>query len=357
MFRELSRYPVAELREAVPDYLIARMGGRTVMPHPVATDLAEMEISLRDIAAACQKSAEAKGASRPAASHPGAVLGAGMGTDDFRQIMGDTVRQLTVANYDQAAEEHRAICRTIPVKNFKANTFPAIDASEDAEQIGEAGTRELRRQVITASNGLTGTLETHGKLFVMNREVVVNDDLGALEAAMSQTGSAIARTEAQRVYGVLTGNPTLADGGPMFHADYSNVITGTVDEAGLAAAMAALRNQPTASGTEANHQGRVLLVPPTLEHAALKLVRAISLNTAKLRVIAAPWIADGTWYLLADPAAAPVVGLLYLEGNGEQQTVQAEAKPLKRSDGLGLLAWSDFGAVALGRVGAVRVSQ
>ncbi|HET8702057.1 MAG TPA: hypothetical protein VFL97_10385, partial [Nitrococcus sp.] len=84
----------------------------------------------------------------------------------------------------------------------------------------------------------------------MTRQALINDDLGELARVPQALGQAAARKEADIVYSLLTGNPTMRDSVTLFHADHGNLAgTGAaLSVASLGAARAAMRKQKGLAG-------------------------------------------------------------------------------------------------------------
>ena len=115
--------------------------------------------------------------------------------------------------------------------------------------------------------------------------------------------------------------------------------------------MKALRLQPSAAGNLANLPAFAIAVAAGLELTARTLLTLGGMNEVK--VVCLPWLADGRWYLFADPAKAPVVGRLVLPGTKAPITVGPVPNP-RNYDGVLLKATADLGVVACGRIGVVR---
>ena len=84
--------------------------------------------------------------------------------------------------------------------------------------------------------------DTHGIMFALTRQMIINDDMGAFTDIPRQIGMGAAEAIADAVWTLWLSNPTQADGKAFFHADHKNYLEGadttlTVD--GLTAAEAA----------------------------------------------------------------------------------------------------------------------
>ena len=116
------------------------------------------------------------------------------------------------------------------------------------------------------------------------------------------------------------------DGVRLFHASHRNLAAaGTaLDETNLGAAILAFRKQTALGGQRIAIAPRYLLVGPELELVAQKLVASISPAKTSDAVpeaikslvpIVEPNLDGKSWYLFADPAAAPTFEWAHLAGH------------------------------------------
>ncbi len=152
---------------------------------------------------------------------------------------------------------------------------------------------------------------------------------------------------------LLTGNPALLDGTPVFHASRE-------DAGALDAARQHLRTVKGLDGkTIIAAKPRYLVVGPELETVAEKLLVLIypattdDVNTwaGKLTLVVEPRIADDSWFVLADPASVPSLQYAYLAA---AQGVQIQRQEAWDTLGLKFRAWLDFGCGWLDWRGAYR---
>jgi hypothetical protein len=68
-------------------------------------------------------------------------------------------------------------------------------------------------------------VRTYGRIFAFTREMIINDDLGALDQWMRAAGRLAVEFEARLLSDLLTANaglgPVLSDGKTLFHADHA----------------------------------------------------------------------------------------------------------------------------------------
>lgn len=67
-------------------------------------------------------------------------------------------------------------------------------------------------------------LKTYGRQFTMSRQAFINDDMGVITTLPARAAKAARTTINTQVYRVLTGNPKIYDGKPLFGADHKNLL-------------------------------------------------------------------------------------------------------------------------------------
>lgn len=86
------------------------------------------------------------------------------------------------------------------------------------------------------------SLKTYGRMMVLTRVAIINDDLGGFTRIPNAFGASAARLEADKVYNLLTSNPNMSDSKALFHADHKNLMTGAdLSIASLGVARAEMR--------------------------------------------------------------------------------------------------------------------
>ncbi|PKO74651.1 MAG: hypothetical protein CVU21_22385 [Betaproteobacteria bacterium HGW-Betaproteobacteria-15] len=328
-----------EIIAAAPDALAIQAGIRVERPHPLARDL-----SLKEIAVSC---ALASSAFRQ--EHDPGVVAAGMTTADFSQILLDGFGIVTTSMY-HAQAEHLQFVSTEEVKNFNPTPIGAIDIDVTLDELSEC--QEINQfNAVLSESGLTARLTSFGKLLTVTREAVYNNQIADIGRLFAASGLSVARLESRLVAAAMEGNPVMKDQLPVFGADFLNELPGEVFS-GIAVgkAMSMLRKQLTASGHEADLRARHLVVEPDLEFYARTAVQDLGVEITVSVLASLP---AGRWFLLADPAVCPTVGVLRLFG---EKTPVRLTKPTGRihKDGTHTRVIADVGACLLRRNGIVR---
>ncbi len=274
-------------------------------------------------------------------------------SSDFPLIVSNAAHKSAMASYKAAESPLKRLGRQRSLSNFKTST--AIRAGElgRLEELPESGefTHTTR-----AENGESMKLSTYGRALNVGRNLLINDDLGLLGDMTSAFGEAAAQTEADILLALVTGNPDMSDGTPVFDATRGNVAgTGTslgdaTDRAALEEARKAMRGyKGLDSKTLINVQPKYLLVGPELEAAAERLLASIYPATtddanvfgSKLTLLVEPRMTGEDWFVFADPARIAALQYGYLSSAQGVQIQRAEAWSTL---GLKFRAWLDFGA-------------
>jgi len=198
-------------------------------------------------------------------------------------------------------------------------------------------------------------LVRYGRIVKFSRHLLIADEWDLIAMQLATVGPNAARLQAAHVAAALEENPTLDDGGPVFHADYGNVHTSNVspDPAGLGVAMKALRTQKIA-GRDVNLELAHLAVAPDLEMQAIATLHNAGL-ASRITVTVMPELGTGRWFALAEPNLAPTIAVLYLKGDKQKVPVRVEqAKRPPNFDGAAVKITSELGAANGRRVGIFR---
>ncbi|KIQ70560.1 phage major capsid protein [Wenxinia marina] len=274
-------------------------------------------------------------------------------TSDFPLIVSNAMNKTALASYRAAATPLKTLGRQRGLSNFKPASAIRLGEMGRLEELAESGefTHTTR-----AENGETMRLTTYGRAINVSRKLLINDDLGMLGDMTAAFGEAAAQTEADVLVELITGNPDLSDGTPVFDASRGNLAgTGLAlgsagDVAALEGARKAMRGVTGLDGkTLINVTPKYLLVGPELESAAERLLATIYPATvadvnafgSKLSLLVEPRITDDRWYVFADPARLPAIQYGYLSSAQGVQIQRAEAWDTL---GLKFRAWLDFGA-------------
>lgn len=328
-----------EIISAAPDAIAIQAGVKVERPHPLARNL-----SFKEIAVACGLASEPY-----LQEHGPEVVSAGMSTADFSHILLDGFGIITTSMY-HAQAEHLQFVSTEEVKNFNPASISAIDIDVTLDELSEC--QEINQfNAVLSGSGLTARLTSFGKLITVTREAVYNNQMADIGRLFAASGLSVARLESRLVAAAMESNPVMNDQLPVFGAEFLNELPGEVfSGTAVGKAMSMLRKQLTASGHEADLRARHLVVEPDLEFYARTAVQDLGIEITVSVLASLP---AGRWFLLADPAVCPTVGVLRLFG---VKTPLRVTKPTGRVQKFGIHSRvvADVGACLLRRNGIVR---
>lgn len=190
-------------------------------------------------------------------------------TSDFPYLLQDTAEKAMLKGYSEAEETFQTWTRVGRLTDFKAASRVGMSEFSDLDEVKENaefkhGSLGDRREQIQ--------LATYGKLFTISRQAIINDDMAAFSDIPRKMGRAAPRKVGDLVYAVLTGNPAMADGTALFHANHSNLAgsAAALSLATVGAGRTAMGRQTDSSGSAnaLNIRPRYLVTPLTLEDAA-----------------------------------------------------------------------------------------
>lgn len=258
-----------------------------------------------------------------------------LGTSDFPLVVSNAMGKVAAQAYQAAESPLKALARQRTLPNFKEST---------SIRIGEF------KHTNRAEAGETMSLKTFGRAINVSRKLLIDDDLGLLGDMTAAMGQAAAQTEAEELVKLLTGNPELSDGTPIFDASRGNSVSGgssALSETSLSAARKAMRRVTGLDGkTIINAKPKYLVVSPDLETSAEKLLATIyatktgDVQPIQLQLVVEPRLSGNAWYLLADAAQVPSLQYAYLSA---AQGVQIQRQEAWDTLGLKYRAFLDFG--------------
>ena len=263
---------------------------------------------------------------------------------DLNAAVGEALRVIAIALAKTRDLTHRRMTKLFSVRDFQSRALP-FHQPMVLGTVNEAG------EIPGVASGIdwaTCQLQTVGGILGFSRAAILAADWPLLASIAQEMVDAADRSERQAVYGVLNGNPTLADGVPMFDASRGNIApsTGAPSVTTLESAMICL-SELTENGARLGLQPSFIVVPTHYAMSTAILLDAgldRLLSGSETPVIHDPSLSGDAWYLLPDPDRRPVVGLAHL-GNATDPVI--DRKPQFSSDGIGIRVRHSYGACAL----------
>lgn len=294
---------------------------------------------------------------------------AGLTTSDFPNLLENTLNKLLVAAYTGAATTWQRFCRVTDLVDFRANPRYRIGTFSDLKEVNEAGNYEQG----TVSDAERESIRAvrKGRMLVITREMIVNDDLQAFADIARGLGGIANRTIDKDVFALFALNsgagPTMGDGHPLFYSGHNNIAATAAAPgvAGFEAARVQMAQQLDPSGNDfLDIRPQIWLGPIGIggsarvtngslydPDASSKLQRPNIVNGLFSDIVDTPRLSGTAWYALAGSDAEPVFEVGFVGG---QRTPIVEQDRDFASDGLRWKVVLEYGVAATGWRGALK---
>ncbi len=280
--------------------------------------------------------------------------------------LGEVINKSLMKGYLSPADTWQLWCSIANASDFKTMTRNRVTDIGDWEQIGAAG--ELKHGTF-GEEYEQYKIATYGKLIIIERQTIINDDLNALTKVPFHAGRRSRLLIAKLIYTHLMTNGAMQDGVALFHADHGNLNgTNSLTSEHLGVAKAAMRKQKDKDNQPIDLEPTVLLIPPELEQTGKELlesdyiIRAGSTDTtrgsknvhkgtlevgveSRLSSTAYPNYSATTWFLMASPNDADNVEVAFLNGKRTPTIERVTLQPGVL--GIGWQGYIDVGCKAL----------
>lgn len=341
------------------DALLARMGrGRADGANPYR-GLSLGEMARRSLArAGVRVEGQTVEEFAPMALRHGPVYGM-QGTSDFPVVLENTLHKLVLTGYTAQPITYDQWCKIGDVSDFREwkRLVPGLIGNLDT--VNEHG-EYLNKNLPDATANKVSAVR-RGNIVQITPETLVNDDIGYISDLAVGLGGAGGRAIERAVYALLESNPVLSDGVALFHATHGNLAgSGAAPTMALLDAAAAAMAVQKAPGTDQEYldiSPYAALANRTLKGTLIGIVQAeYDPDTAnKLqkpnivrgiveRIVTTPRVSALPWYLFADPNVAPVIEVVFLNGQREPRLAQEESF---RTGGLSWRVELPFGVGAI----------
>jgi ATP-dependent protease ClpP protease subunit len=338
-------------RLAIGAAMVARMGG-AAPEHDAGR--AFMDLSVAEMAA------DMIGDRGPLRTHrqKERVIMSAMHTgSDFSGIVDGAMNRRLVDVYENADPVYRQISREISFADFRVHPQVLAGGLPGLQPIGQSGAIKLGT---LADSKETAILRPFGVVVPVGREVFVNDDLGALDRAISGYGNSAALFEDATWWAVVLAG-LMADGVGLWATAKGNASDGvaalTVE--GVSLGRAAIRVAKKIGGEPLNIPPAWLVVGPENETAAEQICSPIAPTTAaaynpfagKLSPLVTASMPAGEWALFTSPMLAEAVVHGWLDGASAPRV--RVATPMGQS-GISVEVTHDFGVGLVSRAPTYR---
>jgi len=268
-------------------------------------------------------------------------------TSDFPVVLENTMNKTLQAAYATAPDTWSRFCAVGSVSDFRAHNRYRLGSLGNMLSVNELG--EFKNKAIPDAEKASIAAATKGFIINLSRQMVVNDDLGAFVGMSADMGRAARRTIEVDVYAVLAGNsgagPTMTDTGILFNSTVITTAGGHANRAAYAAptvllidaARQAMASQKDVSQNDYLDLRPVIWLGPLSLGGTMRVINAAQydpdtankLNRPNMvanmfrDIVDTPRITWNGWYVFADPSIAPVIEVVFLDGN-QQPEVRSE---------------------------------
>jgi hypothetical protein len=300
-----------------------------------------------------------------------AGIKAAFSTATLPGILSSVAHKRLLKGYRSQPTAAPRLCSIGDLTDFKPSERFGLTDMGDLEPIGPDG--EIKHGGLSERKAVN-RLETFGKAFVITREMLVNDDLGAFLRLPEMMGARAARKVDQVFFLRLLLNP-----GGLFSAAHKNLLTGAASALSpdsLAAAMQLFSEQTDEDGQPLNLQPKYLLVPPSLKITAREVLHSTvylavgaadkrriptynALADEDLEIVVSPWLSNSRmpgasekkWFLFGDAGLVDTFELGFLRGQHEPTVERGNVSP--DCLGMGFRVFFDFGVREMDHRGMV----
>lgn len=244
-----------------------------------------------------------------------------LSTSDFPIIFEGAINRTLEARYALAQPTYRRIARQRNFRDFRPATIVKVGDFPLLQKVIETG--EIKYGTFNEGKETVQAF-SYAIALRVTRQMLINDDIGAIADLLASYGSSVALFEENTFY-TSAFNSNLSDGNPVYHAAHNNLAgAGTViDVDNVGKGRAAMSKQKSVGGNQLlENRARILLVGPDKLTEAEKLLASITPATVanvnifsgRLEPIETAQVAGNAWYLFADPATGSNYRWGYLEG-------------------------------------------
>ena len=294
----------ATMRAGLTGALVAQMGRDRNVSGPARQF---MNMSLVEMAA---HATGHTGPTRTAGERIAVFEAAAHSTSDFPSIFENALHKRLLASYEAQQPTYHLISERLDFRDFRE--VPLIRAGDfpELQKIGENG--EIKHGTFSESKE-TAILSSYGRQITISRQMMINDDLGAIDRVLSNYGQRVAQFEDKTFYAfALTAK--MASGKAMFHADHGNLATsaGAISVTTVDKGMQAMAVQKGLDGDELGIIPSIILTGAKQTLAAKQLIAEVTPAKSSdvnpfagdFTHVQTPRITTNAWYLLTAPGTA-----------------------------------------------------
>jgi hypothetical protein len=271
-----------------------------------------------------------RGIHLPANPSENDFMQAAASTADIGLVLGNTVSKILLEGYNAypGLEDVMKLVDVVTVPNFKEQKFVRLYSDGKTSEVGDSG--ELEHGYLQDSErGVSA--KTKGKLIILTRKQLVNDDLGAFLRLPKMMGQDAAKTFVADFWALFVDNSD-----DFFSADNKNLdatVTGGVSPEAYKVMTKLFRSQTDPNGDPISLSPRYVIVSPDEEDPALTLAQSRNMMVVdrksnatiastkgdvniytKYEPIVSPWLTGSAFYGVADPKVLAAFVVAFLKG-------------------------------------------
>jgi hypothetical protein len=259
------------------------------------------------------------------------AAGGGFSTVSLPGILGNVANKVALISYNSVETVSKLFCHIASMNDFKTRTGYRLTANGTLDQVGPDG--ELKHGTLS-EQAYSNKLDTFGKMFGLNRQMIINDDLDMFANIPRLMGRQGALSLEEAVFTLLLDNPSF------FTVGNKNYLTGAstnLQISSLTSAQQLFRDQTDSAGKPIMLSPKLMLVPTTEEvnadliyadktvnetTTANKPKIATNPHVGKFKPISSPYLnaqgltnsSDSGWYLFANPNDVAAMEIAFLKG-------------------------------------------
>ncbi len=288
-------------------------------------------------------------------------------------ILSGAANAVLMDSFASVDSSWRRVCKTRPVNNFMEHSRYRLTDTMQFQLIPPSG--EFKHGKL-GEETYSNQADTYGIMFSLNRQTIINDDMGAFSEIPAAFGRGAAESINMIVWALI-----LANAGAFFSTTHQNYASGASSYLSITALTSAEQmflDQTKPNGHPLGISPQTMLVPTALKVLAEQLYGSLKLNLAtptdgdseekpdgnphagKYAPVCSPYLSNSSvhanastkgWYLFADPNVVPAFEIAFLNGV-ERPTIES-AQADFNTLGVQFRGYLDFGAAQQDYRGAV----
>jgi len=265
-------------------------------------------------------------------------LQAAFSTTTLPGVLSNIANKMLLEGYNYIEDAWRKVAKIASVNDFKEHSRYRMTGAFKFEQVSADG--ELKHGKLDEQK-FGQKADTHGIMFALTRQMIINDDLGAFTDIPRQIGMGAAESIADAVWSLWLRNPVQVDGKAFFHADHGNYAEG----ADTALSVDGLTDAEIQFSQQTANKPK----PSTNPHVGkFDVVSSVYLSNVSFN-----GASSKAWYLLADPNRLPAIEVAFLNGVDRPTVEKTDAD--FNTLGIQFRGYIDFGVREQDHRGALKM--